>query len=130
MVLWHILAWFPMTVIAIANGVLRVGTYGKRMSELRAHQVSTLTGVLFIGLFIALLGYFLPLRAASEAWTVGAAWLVMTVAFEFLFGHYVAKHSWERLLQDYNLLKGRIWPLILVWIAVAPYLFFRLFRGA
>ena len=54
--------------------------------------------------------------------------LAMTVAFEFLFGHYVAGHSWDRLLHDYNLFAGRVWVVVLVWVTVAPYLFFRL-RG-
>jgi hypothetical protein len=49
----------------------------------------------------------------------------MTLAFEFLFGHFVAGHSWARLLQDYNLLAGRVWVLLLAWVALAPYLFYR-----
>jgi hypothetical protein len=50
----------------------------------------------------------------------------MTVAFEFLFGHYVMGHTWERLLQDYNILAGRIWILFLVFTAAAPYIVYRL----
>ena len=42
----------------------------------------------------------------------------MTVAFEFGFGHFVAGHSWQRLLGDYNLLEGRVWLLFLLWILV------------
>jgi len=30
----------------------------------------------------------------------------MTVAFEFLFGYYVAKRPWSVLLHDYNLSQG------------------------
>lgn len=52
--------------------------------------------------------------------------LRLGVAFEFLFGHYVAGHSWERLLHDYNLVAGRVWLILLVWVALAPSLFFRL----
>jgi len=40
--------------------------------------------------------------------TIGLVWLAMTVAFEFLFGDYVAGHSWDRLLHDYNLFAGRL----------------------
>jgi hypothetical protein len=38
----------------------------------------------------------------------------------------VAHHSWQRLFHDYNLLAGRVWVLIPLWVAVAPYLLFRL----
>ncbi|MEW6447103.1 MAG: hypothetical protein AB1426_03305, partial [Bacillota bacterium] len=57
---------------------------------------------------------------------IGLIWLVLTVAFEFGFGHFVMGHSWSRLLHDYNLLKGRLWVLVLLWVAIAPYVFYRL----
>ncbi|MGA7982466.1 MAG: hypothetical protein WCA32_19870, partial [Chromatiaceae bacterium] len=66
--------------------------------------------------------------SAGQAWAVGLAWLALTVAFEFGFGHYVAGHPWASLLADYDLTSGKLWALILVWIAVAPYLFYRLQR--
>ena len=50
----------------------------------------------------------------------------MTIAFEFLFGRYVVKRSWRALLHDYNLFAGRVWLVVLVWVTIAPYLFYRL----
>jgi hypothetical protein len=35
------------------------------------------------------------------------------------------KHPWTRLLHDYNILEGRVWVLVLVWITIAPYIFSR-----
>lgn len=114
-----------MIIIAIANGVVRQVCYGHYLSELRAHQLSTLTGVVLFGLYIWLVLHFFRPANTSQAWAIGLLWLGLTMAFEFLFGHYIAGHSWSRLLQDYNLFAGRLWVLILVWLAVAPYLFFR-----
>ena len=37
-----------------------------------------------------------------EALVVGTVWVALTVAFEFLPGHYVFGKSWERLIADYN----------------------------
>jgi hypothetical protein len=124
----YILAWIPMVVIAIANGVLRQSWYGKHLSEPAAHQISTLTGIILFGVYIWLLVRFWRPTSTGQAIAIGLLWLVMTIAFEFLFGHYVAGHSWQRLLHDYNLLAGRIWLLVLVWVAVAPYLFYRLMK--
>lgn len=126
MLVRHILAWFILLVAAIVNGVIRQSLFIGRMSELQAHQLSTLTGIALFGLVIWLLHRVWPLASASQAWTVGGVWLVLTVAFEFLFFHYVGGKPWEVLLRDYNILEGRIWPLILVWVSVAPYVFFRL----
>ena len=63
--------------------------------------------------------------SAEQALAIGLLWLGLTVAFEFLFGHYVAGHPWPQL-HDYNLLAGRVWSLLLIWVAVAPYVFYRL----
>ena len=54
----------------------------------------------------------------TSRWLV--AWLGLTVAFEFGFGRLVAKQSWEDLLSDYNVARGRTWPLVLAWIAAGP----------
>jgi hypothetical protein len=51
--------------------------------------------------------------------------MALTVAFEFLFFHYVGGEPWPELLANYDLSEGRLWPLILLWVAVAPYLFYR-----
>ena len=48
--------------------------------------------------------------------------IVRKRAFELLAGHYLFGNSWGRLLEDYNLLRGRIWVLVLVTTAVAPVL--------
>ena len=66
----------------------------------------------------------MTIRRASAV--IGLVWLGMTVAFEFFFGHYVAKRSWSDLLRDYNLFAGCVWLVVLVWVTLAPYLFYRL----
>jgi hypothetical protein len=48
----YVLAWFPMLVIAGANGALRQLTFAGVMPELHAHQLSTLIGSVCIGIFI------------------------------------------------------------------------------
>jgi hypothetical protein len=126
----YVLFWFPMVAIAVANGALRQTWYGQHLSELRAHQISTLTAVLAFSVYIWVVVRRWRPDSAAKAFAVGMLWLVMTVAFEFLFGRYVAGHTWERLLHDYDLLAGRLWIGLLIWVAVAPYLFFRLQTGA
>jgi hypothetical protein len=117
-----------MVVIAIANGALREATYGKQMSELRAHQLSTLSGLVLFTVYIGGVTAIWPLDSSEQALGVGCTWVILTLAFEFLFGHYVAGHSWSRLLHDYNVLAGRVWVFIPIWLAVAPYVFHSLRR--
>jgi hypothetical protein len=122
----YVLAWLPMVLIAVANGALREAWYGKQLSELRAHQLSTITGVLLFGVYIWVLLRIWRPESPGQAFAIGLSWLGLTIAFEFLFGHYVAGHPWSKLFYDYNILEGRVWTVVLLWIAVAPYICFRL----
>lgn len=114
------LSWFPMLIIAITNGSLRHFTYGRHMEELTAHQLSSLSAAaLFYG-YTFLLNAIAPMHSIREALLTGFIWLSMTVLFEFIFGRYVAGHSWEKLLADYNIFKGRLWLLVLSAIFLSP----------
>ena len=75
----------------------------------------------------ATIGWVHPATPA-QAVAVGALWLVLTLVFEFGFGHFVAHKTWPELLADYNLLGGRIWVLVLLTTMASPYLLGR-FRG-
>jgi hypothetical protein len=100
------------------------------VGELHAHQISTVTGILLFGVYIWMLVRIWRPTSTGQALTIGLVWLGMTVAFEFLFGHYVAKRPWRDLLHDYNLFAGRVWLVVLVWVTLAPYLFYQLQRYA
>lgn len=126
MILRYVLAWIPMVFIGVINGILREVTYRKYLSELRAHQVSTATGVLLLGLYIWMIANLWGFESRTQAIAIGCIWLALTVGFEFIFGHYIAGHSWSKLLADYNILAGRLWSIVLIWVTVAPLLFYRL----
>lgn len=122
----YFLAWFPMILVAIINGLFREKFIVNYVSELRAHQLSTVSMILLFGGYVwTLFKIWMP-SSVNQTIQIGLLWLVLTVLFEFLFGHYVAKHSWSKLLHDYNLLEGRVWVLVLIWITVAPYIVYQL----
>lgn len=120
-----LLAWLLMLLVSIGNGLIRELTYGPRVGELAGHQISTLSGMLLIGLVIWWFIHRYPPGSGRAALGLGACWLSLTVAFEFLFFHYVGGHPWTALVANYNLLAGRIWVVLLLWVGLAPYLFFR-----
>jgi hypothetical protein len=122
----YLLAWIPMVFIAVGNGVLRVTTFGKVLPELRAHQLSTGTGIVLIGAYVWTVIRLWPPSSARQAVTIGLVWTVLTVTFEFSFGHLVMGAPWGRLLHDYDILHGRLWLVFLAWLTAAPWLFRRL----
>ncbi len=118
--------WFVLLVVAVVNGGLRDFTYGRHMPELLANQLSCASGILLFGIVIRWFVRRYPPASARQAWGIGLFWLALTVAFEFLFFHYVAGHPWSELLANYDIAEGRLWPLILLWVASGPYFFYRL----
>lgn len=126
MILKYALAWLLMPIIGIINGTIRQYGYKQALGELRAHQVSTVTGIILLGLYIWVLTRWWKIQSSAQAIAIGVMWLALTVAFEFLFEHYVMKHPWSRLLHDYNILEGRIWALVLLFVVIAPYIFYKL----
>jgi hypothetical protein len=124
----YLAAWFAMLLVSVLNGMLRDFIYGRHMPELLAYQLSTLIGIVLLGAVIRLYMRRWPFASARQALSVGLFWMALTVAFEFLFFHYAGGLSWAALLANYDLSAGRLWPLILLWVAFAPYLFYRLRR--
>ncbi|HEX5512977.1 MAG TPA: hypothetical protein VFY81_01135, partial [Gammaproteobacteria bacterium] len=78
MVVRYILAWVPMAVLAILNGTLRQFTYGKVMSTLHAHQLSTVTLILIFFAYVWLLNSLWPLPSLTQAVLIGLVWLLLT----------------------------------------------------
>lgn len=122
----YTLAWIPMIFIAVANGAIRQFGYGQWVSELAAHQISCATAIVLFFLYALFLSVRWPFAKSSQAWLTGLIWLVLTIAFEFVFGHFVAGHSLIRLLQDYNMAAGRLWSIVLIALFLMPYVTFRI----
>jgi len=122
----YLLLWLPMLLIAFANGALREIWLRKHVDELPAHQISTALLVLLFGVYIGIVIRAWPPVSSAQALAVGLLWLGLTLAFEFLFGHYASGRPWSALLHEYNVLAGRLWVLVPIWVAVAPYVFYRL----
>lgn len=113
--------WVLLLAVAVAAGGLRVALLEPRLGEPRAHVVGTLVVVaVFAALIWRAVGWLSPPRDRSALAAVGIGWTVATVVFEFGFGRYVAGHSWERLLAEYDVFAGRLWPLVLLTLLVVP----------
>lgn len=126
MILKYTLLWLPMPFIGIINGIIRESLYKESVGALAAHQISTVSGIILFGLYVWLVGLKWKIESAGQAVAIGIIWLGLTLFFEFIFGHYVMGHPWGRLLHDYNILEGRVWVLVLIFITLAPFIFYKL----
>lgn len=121
LILYSLIMWLIFAVFFNLNGILRKLLYERLTGEYGGHLISTVIGIfaVFAGTYL-----FLRINDGSHRYltllTIGIIWVILTISFEFLFGHFVIKHPWSRLLADYNLFKGRLWSLVVLSILLAP----------
>jgi hypothetical protein len=90
------------------------------VSDLAANQLSAATLVLLLAAYFLALGTRWPIPTRRQALEIGATWVVLTVVFELVFGRFADGESWSELLENYDLIGGHLWLLVLVWIGVGP----------
>ena len=112
--------WFGIMLLAILNGAARDIVLVPRLGDLAARAASCVTLAAVILLLAWMSLRWINPSSIGDAWAIGVTWLGMTLAFEFLAGHYLFRTPWSTLLADYNLLAGRLWILVLAATLVAP----------
>lgn len=112
--------WLGLALWMIVQGVAREALLAPSVGALAAHQLGSIAAVLVvIGVSAATLRWIGATTARAQL-QLGLAWLASTLLFELVFGHWIAGHSWSRLLADYDLGAGRLWPLVLLATLGAP----------
>jgi hypothetical protein len=115
-----IIAWLGGSVLGIVNGVARELTYKDRVGETTANQTSAASLTALLAIYFLALQRRWPLPSNRAALEVGASWVVLTVLFEFGFGHWVDGKSWDELFENYDITEGHLWLLVLLWIGAGP----------
>jgi hypothetical protein len=114
------LIWLLFMIGAIANGALRVKAIIPITDEAVGHIIST---VLLCTIILSITWWTIPWLAPTttqDALSIGAAWLLLTLAFEFGVGYFIGHHTWAEMLADYNVLKGRVWVVVPIITFLAP----------
>ena len=114
------IVWILLLILAVLNGAIQDVFISPRLGEQTGHVISTviLCATIFLVAWLSI--RWIGADSARDALLVGTQWVLLTVAFEFLAGHYLFGHTWERLLADYNLFRGRIWVFVLAANLLAP----------
>ncbi len=121
--------WFLIACLAVANGLLREQVLAPKLGMTAALPLSGIS--LSIIVFAVTYWLFFLIRGgdASTYLLLGLQWVLMTLAFEFLFGHYVAGKSWATLRAGLHPLTGDLFSLVLVVSLLSPSVVARI-RGA
>jgi hypothetical protein len=114
-----LLSWLVLLAVAVANGALRQLAYPRSLGDLAARQISTGVGAVALGVAIWLLLRRWPIERAGHAWATGVLWTALTVLFEAALVRGGGR-PWREVWAQYALWKGSLWPLLLLWILIAP----------
>ena len=126
---YSLIMWLVLAVLAVINGTIREFGIKKFIGDPWANRISVLTGItIFFVASYVFMTIFKSYYSSKDTVLVGIGWVVLTVAFEFLFGHYATGHSWDELLQQYNVLAGNLWPFALLAIGLSPWVAFKLIK--
>jgi hypothetical protein len=107
-------------LLAIANGGFRGLVLVPAFGQIAGRIVSTiLLCALLVAVAWATIAWLRP-SSRSDALRVGELWLALTLGFEFGAGHFLFGAPWKRLLEDYNVARGRFWILVLISCVAAP----------
>ena len=113
--------WLILCVVMFTNGAIRALVLQPRLGEDLARQVASLTGVFFVLLASWLFARVSPRATSRQLLWVGAGWLAATLVFEFILG-FVSGLGWRAMLAEYNIVRGRLWSLIVLSVFLGPWL--------
>ncbi len=115
-----LVVWLIIICAEILHAVLRSLFLEPFVGDFRARQIAVFTGALII---LSIAFFFIKwLRAANyfQLFIIGFFWLILTISFEIAFGKFVLNLSWERIVEDYNILNGGLLPLGLLFLLFSP----------
>jgi len=116
-----LLVWLLMMAVETIHGVLRNRFLVPVIGAVGAGQIGVLIGsALILAIAILTIGWILPVSERALL-TIGALWLVLTLAFEFGLGHAMGR-SWAALLADYDLSRGGLLSIGMVVLALSPWI--------
>lgn len=116
------LIWVGIALAETLNGIFRMKLLNRRLGDRGARRVGVFTG----SILIFLVGWFtMPWIGPSslpESLAVGACWLVLMLAFDIGFGRLVFRVSWKRIASDFDLRKGNLLTLGMIFLFLTPLL--------
>jgi hypothetical protein len=120
MLMRSVAVWFALLGVAILNGAFRELFLIPRIGPDMGHVISTLMlcALILVVTFVTI--SWIDPGDGTSAGRIGVLWVTLTVAFEFLGGHYLFHKPWSALIAEYDVVHGRIWTLVLFATALAP----------
>ncbi|HEY9640180.1 MAG TPA: hypothetical protein V6C57_06830 [Coleofasciculaceae cyanobacterium] len=117
-----LVVWLVFILAESLNGTLRIFWLVPSLGEVRAEQLSFVSGSILVLVIATLFIRWLQPSRLAQLIGVGVLWLVLTVGFELILGRVILGYSWEKIAADYTRFKGGLMPLELIWLLLSPWM--------
>ena len=123
-----LLIWLVIITAETVHGILRAVFLVPILGDLPARQIGVAVGTVLILVIAYLFSPWLHVRTTRMLLGIGMLWVMLTIAFEVGLGRLVLGVSWQRILSDYNMVKGGYMFVGLLFLALSPLIAARLRR--
>lgn len=128
MILEAFFVWIGIAVAETLHGIIRVKLLNRRLGDRRARLV----GVFIGSCIILIIGWFsipwIGPTTDSGSLLIGALWLVLMLGFDIALARLVFRFSWRRIALDFDITKGNLLALGMLFLFFTPLLVAKL-RG-
>ncbi len=114
-----IVIWLLIAVAESVHGTLRRLFLVPQIGELPSHQIGVVVASAIIFTIAWLCIRWIGVTSSRELIHIGELWVVLTLIFEFTLG-YLLGYSVDRMLSDYNIIKGGVMSFGLLFMLFAP----------
>lgn len=115
-----IVIWLLLMAVEFIHGTIRTLWLSPAIGDFTARQISVFTGsFLMLTIVLFCIGW-IGFEKKRELVALGIFWLILTLLFEIGLGHFAFGYSWEKIGEDYNILKGGLLPIGLLLLALSP----------
>ena len=121
-ILRAVVIWLFIAALAVVNGVIRESVVAPYVGEVLALSLSGIILSLIVFTVTYFSFSFMGIKEKLGCFLVGAQWVLMTLAFEFVFGHYVAGKSWVEIIQVFNVARGDLFTLVIMVTFFSPFI--------
>jgi len=117
-----LVVWILLALLETLHGNVRVRVLNRLVGDRRARQIGVFTGSAIVFAIAWALVPWIGAVGRAQLLGVGALWLALMLGFDVAFGRWVFKASWQRIGAEFDIRRGGLLGLGMLFVVFAPLL--------
>ncbi len=114
--------WLLIILAESVHGTIRQLFFAPIFGDFPARRIAVVTAMILIFIITYFSIRWINVPSTTSLLVIGSMWIILTVLFEFGLGIYVFEHTWQRMFEDYDILRGGLMGFGLLFMFFAPLL--------